>query len=191
MAFPVKASRSQRPTHREPPQAMVRSITVLPARVPMPTDTCSCAASLEAPRPDATMTAASGTAPRTGRRSPPTSPGERISRRSSLPSEMSCAACKSPTPYTMLRKRLGASPSQLGNAPKRPSATQVDMGAVDCASKHPRIVERTMRQVSSVSSVRQQKSAFPNSRQKNLCIYVTSSFLWFINIDRVSRDSPR
>ena len=92
IAFPVKPSRSQRPTQRLPPHATVSSITVLPASVPIPTLTCSCASSWVAPSPEATMTAASGTAPRMGSSSPPTSPGESTSSRSSLPSEMRLAA---------------------------------------------------------------------------------------------------
>ena len=91
MAVPLEL-RSQRPKISEPPHAMVSSMTVDPARVPMPTLTCSCASSLLAPSPDAMMTAASGTAPRMGRSNPPTSPGDRISRSSSEPSEMNPAA---------------------------------------------------------------------------------------------------
>ena len=95
MAVPLEGWRSQRPTMSEPPHAMVSSMTVDPARVPMPTLTCSCASSFEAPRPDAMMTAASGTAPRMGRSKPPTSPGDKISRSSSEPSDMNPAAVSS------------------------------------------------------------------------------------------------
>ena len=120
IALPVKPSRSQRPTHRLPPHATVSSITVLPASVPIPTLTCSCASSLVAPSPEATMTAASGTAPRMGSNSPPTSPGESTSSRSSLPSEIRFAAWRRPQPYTRFRKRLAPSVSQFGNAPNGP-----------------------------------------------------------------------
>ena len=37
------------PTHKLPAHAMVSSITVLPARVPMPTATWACASSFDAP----------------------------------------------------------------------------------------------------------------------------------------------
>jgi hypothetical protein len=53
----------------------VSSITVLPASVPIPTLTCSCASSWVAPSPEATMTAASGTGAEDGEQQSAHQPG--------------------------------------------------------------------------------------------------------------------
>eukprot|EP00962_Isochrysis_galbana_P010204 scaffold2825_cov111-Isochrysis_galbana.AAC.3 len=74
-----------RPSQMERPHGRVSSMMVEPARAPTPTCSCSCAS---APRPEKSIIAPSGTAPRIGRTMLPTMPAtDGTNRRSSDPSE--------------------------------------------------------------------------------------------------------
>lgn len=74
------ASKGTAPMKMESPHGIVSSMIVEPASVPTPTVSCSCASG---PRPEKSMIAPSGTAPRMGSTTEPTMPEMEGTRSSS------------------------------------------------------------------------------------------------------------
>lgn len=81
------------PPYIESTQGIVNNIIVLPAKAPIPTDTCSLT-KLAGPKPENNTIAPSGTAPNTGNTTLPIKPAYLVSKSNSEPSDNNFEAFK-------------------------------------------------------------------------------------------------